>query len=123
MGRTSQQKGRRAEIELSRLLNERGYHTRPGEAVSFGREADIVELDGVHIEVKRRECPDISAALRQAREDAAYFGDGLPAVFHRGNRQQWRVVMALDDWLDLYNSRLPPKQAIRLTGGCRYEAE
>ena len=102
MGRSSQRKGRAAEIELSRLLNEHGYHTRPGKPVSFGREADIVGLDGVHIEVKRRECPDISAALRQAREDADYFGDGLPAVFHRGNRQQWRVVMVLDDWLKLY---------------------
>lgn len=108
MSRSQQQKGRRAEIELSRLLNERGYHTRPGEAVSFGREADIVGLDGVHIEVKRRECPDISAALRQAREDADYFGDGLPAVFHRGNRQQWRVVMTLDDWLRLYERRRSP---------------
>ena len=102
MGRSSQRKGRAAELELSRLLNEYGFHTRPGEPVSFGREPDIVGLDGVHVEVKRRECPDLSAALRQAREDAERFGDGLPTVFTRGNRQQWRVVMALSDWLKMY---------------------
>ena len=101
-GRKSQQKGRRAEIELAEILRGYGYSTRPGEAVSFGGEPDIVGLDGVHCEVKRREAPDISAALRQAAEDAAYLGDGLPAVFWRGNRQKWRVVMDLESWLRLY---------------------
>lgn len=102
MGRASQQKGRRAEIELSNILNEHGYNTRPGKAVSFGGEPDLVGLDGVHCELKRRENTDLAAALRQAREDAAYFGDGLPVVFARGNRQKWRVVMALEDWLEMY---------------------
>lgn len=102
MGKTQQQKGRRAERELSRLLNGYGYATRPGAAVSFGGEPDVVGLDGVHIEIKRRENPDLSAALRQAAEDASYFGDGLPVVFQRGNRQRWRAVMDLDVWLEFY---------------------
>ena len=102
MGKASQQKGRRAEIELSRILNEHGFQTRPGKAVSFGSEPDIVGLEGVHIEVKRRETTDLSAALRQASEDAEYFGDGLPVVFTRGNKQGWRAVMDLESWLALY---------------------
>ena len=102
MSRAQQRKGRKAEIELSNILNEHGFHTRPGAAVSFGKEPDIVGLDGVHVEIKRRENPDISAALRQATEDAAHFGDGLPVVFARGNRQKWRAVMDLDTWLALY---------------------
>lgn len=102
MGKTQQQKGRRAEIELSRILDGYGYTTRPGMAVSFGGEPDVVGLPFVHCEIKRRENPDLSAALRQATEDAAYFGDGLPAVFFRGNRQQWRVVMDLDVWMKMY---------------------
>ena len=93
MGKREQQKGRRAEIELSRILDGYGYATRPGQAVSFGGEPDVVGLDGVHIEIKRRESPDLSAALRQATEDAAYFGDGLPVVFFRGNRQKWRFFV------------------------------
>lgn len=102
MGRSSQQKGRRAELELSGILNEYGFQTRPGAAVSFGSEPDIVGLPGVHCELKRRENPDISAALRQARRDAEHFNDGLPVVFTRGNRQRWRVVMDLEDWLSMY---------------------
>lgn len=89
-------------MELSRILQEHGYQTRPGAPVSFGGEPDIVGLDGVHIEIKRREATDMSAALRQAAEDARYFDDGIPAVFWRGNRQKWRVVMDLENWLELY---------------------
>lgn len=103
MGKTQQRKGRRAEIELSNLLGGHGYATRPGTAVSFGNEPDVVGLDGVHIEIKRRENPDLSAALKQAAEDAERFGDGLPAVFFRGNRQRWRVIMDLDVWLEMYS--------------------
>lgn len=104
MGRREQKKGRRGEIELSKILNDRGYNTRPGAAVSFGSEPDVVGLDGIHVEIKRRECPDIPAALRQAAEDAAFFRDGIPALFTRGNRARWRVVMDIDEWLKLYNS-------------------
>ncbi len=102
MARASQRKGRAGELELCRILSGYGYDVQPGTAVSFGATPDIVGLPGVHIEVKRREQTDISAALRQASEDAQRFSDGLPVVFTRGNRQHWRVVMALDDFISLY---------------------
>ena len=103
MGKSSQRKGRAAELELVRILREHGYNdVRAGQAVSFGIEPDIIGLDGIHVEVKRRENTDIAAALRQASEDAEYFGDGLPVVLTRGNRESWRVVMTLEDWLELY---------------------
>lgn len=105
MGAAQQRKGRAAELELCRILNGMGFQVRPGEAVSFGREADIVGLENIHAEVKRREAVDLSAALTQASTDAAYFG-GLPAVFHRGNRQKWRVTMTIDDWASLYKRAL-----------------
>ena len=101
VGRMEQRKGRAAEREICGLLNGMGFQVRPGEAVSFGREADIVGLKNIHAEIKRREAVDLSAALTQASTDAAYFG-GLPAVFHRGNRQKWRVTMTLDSWIALY---------------------
>lgn len=103
MGRASQQKGRRAEIELATILNRHGYDTRPGVPCSFGSEPDLVGLPGIHAELKRREAVDISAALRQAQEDAEYFG-GVPVLFCRGNREAWRVVMGLEDWLQLYRA-------------------
>ncbi|MBR3861404.1 MAG: hypothetical protein IKM84_05960 [Oscillospiraceae bacterium] len=106
MGRSQQRKGRSGELELCRLLNAQGYAVRPGQAVSYGQEPDLVGLPGVHIEVKRREVVDLAAALKQAAEDAERFGDGIPAVFARGNRQKWRVTMLLDDWLNLYQRYL-----------------
>lgn len=102
MARASQRKGRAGELELCRILSGFGYDVKPGAAVSFGSTPDIVGLPGVHIEVKRRENTDIAAALKQAAEDAQRFGDGLPVVFTRGNRQRWRVVMDLDDFMELY---------------------
>lgn len=102
MGVRSQKKGRRGELELCRILAGYGIEARPGCPVSFGAEPDIVGLPGIHVEVKRREQTDLSAALKQAAADSEKFGDGLPAVFMRGNRQNWRVVMALDDFMKLY---------------------
>ena len=101
MSRAQQRKGRKAELELAEILTEYGFNVRPGKAVSFGAEADLIGLPGIHCEVKRREQVDLSAALRQAKEDSERFGDGLPAVFFRGNRQRWRVAMELADWIQL----------------------
>ncbi len=102
MAKSSQRKGRRGEIELCHVLNDYGYDVKAGRTVSFGTEPDLYGLPGVHIECKRREQTDISAALRQASADAAKFGDGIPVVFTRGNRQRWRVVMELDSFMELY---------------------
>lgn len=105
MPRASQRKGRRAEIELCKILKRHGVETvRPGKPLNFGKEPDVVGLPGIHVEVKRREHVELSTALRQAKEDATYFG-GLPAVFHRGNREKWRVTMDLEDWIALYMQR------------------
>lgn len=105
MGRYSQAKGRRAELELVRVFQSYGIQAEPGQAVSYGTTPDIVGVAGIHVEVKRRENVNLSAALEQAKQDAERFHDGLPAVFHRANRRGWRVTMALSDWLILYQGR------------------
>lgn len=102
MGRSSQRKGRAAELEIARLLQGYGYDVEPGRALNYGTEPDLVGLKGIHCELKRREHVDLSAALKQAAADAKKFKDGLPTVFHRGNRQNWRVTMTLENWLKLY---------------------
>lgn len=104
MGAKSQRKGRQAELELCRILQQYGCDARPGQAVSFGSTPDVVGLPGVHIEVKRCEKLNLSAALQQAVEDACRFKDGAPAVFHRRSRQPWLVTMRLTDWLALYQT-------------------
>lgn len=107
-GKSSQRKGRTGELELCRLLQAHGIPAEPGKAVSYGSTPDITGVRGIHCEIKRQENVNLSAALSQAAADAERFGDGLPAVFHRRNREGWRVTMALPDWLELYRSYQPP---------------
>ena len=102
MGKPSQRKGRAGELELARILQGRGYAVRPGRARSYGAEADVSGLPGVHVECKRQERLRLSEAVQQAVRDAERFGDGLPAVFHRRSREGWLVTMPLEGWLKLY---------------------
>ena len=106
MSKSSQAKGRRGELELVRLFQSHGIPAEPGQAVSYGNTPDIVGVDGVHVEVKRRENVNLSAALEQAGRDAERFG-GLPAVFHRKSRETWRVTMPITAWLTIYKRAFP----------------
>lgn len=106
MGKSSQSKGRRGELELVRLFQSHGIPAEPGQAVSYGNTPDIVGVNGIHCEIKRRENVNLSAALEQAQRDAVRFG-GLPAVFHRRNREGWRVTMPLQSWVELYKQAFP----------------
>ncbi len=105
MGKSSQAKGRRAELELVKIFQSHGIPAEPGQAVSYGTVPDITGVAGIHVEVKRRENVNLSAALEQAQQDAERFHDGLPTVFHRKNREGWRVTMPLSAWLELYRGR------------------
>lgn len=106
MGKSSQRKGREAERELAEILQGYGFEdVRPGEALNYGTEPDLVGLPGVHCEVKRHERIEIAPWMAQATADAAKFGDGAPAVFHRRNRQPWAVTMWLRDWIQIYKAR------------------
>ena len=100
--RKSQRKGRGGELELARLLRECGYDVQPGRAQSYGEVPDLTGLHGIHIEAKRCEQVRLSEWMAQAERDSERFHDGLPAVFHRRNRQEWIVTMRLPDWLVMY---------------------
>lgn len=89
-------------MELSRILQGYGYPVEPGHALNYGKEPNLSGLPGIHIECKRAEQFRLSEWMAQARHDAEKFGDGLPAVFHRKNRETWLVTMELQDWLRLY---------------------
>lgn len=104
MGKSSQRKGVSGECELASLLRAAGYTIERGGSESFGTVPDLMGLHGIHIEVKRVEKLNVSAAMRQAERDAARFHDGRPTVFHRKNREGWLVTMRFDDWLELYTN-------------------
>ncbi len=102
MGKSSQRKGAAGEQELVRILQRAGYAVERGGSQTYGTVPDIVGLPGVHIECKRQERLNLSAAMAQAIRDAQRFQDGAPAVFHRRNREAWMVTMLLSDWIKLY---------------------
>ena len=104
MGKASQRKGRAAELELCRLLNERGIPATPGDPLSFGTQPDVSGVPGVHVEVKRHERIEIMTWMRQSEQDAERFRDGAPAVFFRRSREPWLVCMRLEDWLKIYKT-------------------
>lgn len=102
MGKASQRKGAAGERELAGKLREYGFDIRRGGSLSFGEVPDLVGLPGVHIECKRVERLNVPEAMQQAITDSERFADGIPALFHRRNRQPWLVTLRLEDFMTLY---------------------
>lgn len=105
MGASSQRKGADGERELAAKLREYGYEIERGGSLSFGEVPDLVGLPGVHIECKRVERLNVPAAMQQAVKDSQRFRDGMPALFHRRNRQPWLVTIRLEDFMQLYQGK------------------
>ena len=105
-GRSAQSKGRRAEIELARYLKDHGIESaRPGDPLNYGQQADVMGVDGVHIECKRHERLEIARWYQQAETDAQRMQDGRPAVIYRQNRRPWMIVLSLSDFLSLMEDK------------------
>lgn len=112
MGKQSQRKGAAGELELVEILNGYGYETERGGSLTYGTVPDVTGLPGIHIECKRSERLNISDAINQAARDSLRFRDGLPAVFHRRNRQPWLVTMRLIDWMRIYRRGIGSQKTI-----------
>lgn len=102
MSRYQQRKGAEGEKELASLLRSYGYSVQWGGSATYGTVPDCYGLPGIHIECKRVEKLNVSEAMKQSIRDALRFRDGLPALFHRKNRESWLVTMRLEDWMKLY---------------------
>lgn len=99
MALNSKQKGKAGELELAHKLKELGFETRRT-AQYNGKEngslADLVGIEGVHIECKRVERLNLDDAMEQAIRDSKE-GE-VPMVFHRKNRKGWLVTMRIEDF-------------------------
>lgn len=94
----SRQKGKRGELELSRILKRFGFNARRGQQYCGANgDADVVGVPGYHLEVKRVEKLNIDNAMQQAITDA--LESEIPVVVHRKNRKPWLVTMRLEDWI------------------------
>lgn len=97
----SRAKGAAAERELANILKEYGFDCRRGQQFCGANgDADVVGLNGIHLEVKRVEKLNIETAMQQSRSDARE--NEVPVVVHRRNRHGWLVTMDLDKWIELY---------------------
>ena len=97
----SRDKGKRGELELAHLLSSYGYKCIRGQQYSgINGDADVVGLDGIHIECKRVENLNLDKAMEQSIRDKR--ANEIPVVIHRKNRQPWKVTMLLDDFMKLY---------------------
>ena len=97
----SRNKGARGERELSSKLNEYGYDCRRGQQYCGANgDADVIGLNGIHIECKRVEALSLYKALSQAKSDAKN-GD-IPVIMHRKNNCEWVVIQPLETWIEMY---------------------
>lgn len=100
----SRRKGAAGERELANILKSYGYDARRGQQYCGANgDADVIGLEGVHIECKRVERLNIHDAMKQAADDARE--RETPIVAHRKNNTEWLVTMRLSDWIQLYRGK------------------
>ena len=97
----SRAKGAAGERELSKVLGEiLGVKMRRGQQYSgLAGNADVVGVDGLHVECKRVQNLNVSKAIAQAIADSK--PGSVPVVAHRKNGEQWLLTCCLDDVVEL----------------------
>lgn len=99
----SRKKGARGERELAHVLESHGYDTRRGQQYSGANgDADVIGIEGLHIECKRVERLNIYDAMDQSRNDARL--DETAVVMHRKNHKPWLVTMDIGDFIKLWEN-------------------
>ena len=102
----SRAKGAAGEREIAKILREHGFeNARRGHQFSGANgDADVVGIDGLHLEIKRVEALNIDKAMEQSKRDARE-GE-TPVVFHRKNNKEWLATLRLEDFISIYKGEL-----------------
>lgn len=91
MAKMSRTKGKVGEREVADLFRQHGVDARRGQQYNGVEGQDvIVDLPGVHVEVKRVEAFRLYPSFEQAKRDGA---GKNPVVFHRMSKKPWVAVM------------------------------
>ena len=95
----SKQKGKRGELEVARILKEHGYNARRTAQYcgNTGDAADVIGLNGFHIEVKRCETTKIWDWIHQAERDCK--AEETPLVVFRKSHEDWKVALSFETFL------------------------
>lgn len=110
----SRSKGKRGELEASKVLNGVfGTSSRRGQQYKGSPDSPDIAgfIPGVHIEVKRVERFNLYDALEQADRDKGPLD--VPVVMHRKSRQPWVFVIKVEDvlrFMDMYDARKKDEQ-------------
>lgn len=104
MGKGSKRKGSAGERELAAIFRERGWPVYRTYASGAGLEkGDLGGLSAkgakYHIECKRQERIEIHKWWEQSVGDCP--PDANPLVIFRRNKEDWKVLLSLDHFLDL----------------------
>lgn len=97
----SKQKGKRGELEVARILKDHGFDARRTAQFcgNTGEAADVIGLEGYHIEVKRCETTKIWDWIQQAERD--HKAGTIPLVVFRKNGESWKVTLDFEVFLDI----------------------
>lgn len=92
----SKTKGANGERELAQMLRYQGHigARRGQQFCGLNGTADVIGVDGVHIECKRVERFTDEPALQQAERDAR--AGEVPVVIYRRNKEKWKVCLRQD---------------------------
>ena len=96
-------KGKRGELEIAGLMRGYGYPKARRSAQYCGAlgDADVIGVDGLHIEVKYRERINDEDHLLQAEGDSRK-GD-VPVVMYRRSRENWKALVRLNVFMTIWN--------------------
>ena len=97
----SKNKGKRGELEIAHILQKHGYDARRTAQFcgNTGDAADVIGLDGFHLEVKRCETTKIWEWIAQAEND--HKADTVPLVVFRRSRSPWMVCLNFETFLEI----------------------
>ena len=111
----SRRKGADYEREIARELRDYGYKARRGQQFCGANgDADVVGLEGIHLECKRTEKTDLYGWMAQAERDARE-GE-LSVVFHRKNNCKTLAIMSMETFMRMYQDYEPPVPFADLEG-------
>ena len=107
MSVNSREKGKRGERYVADFFKEHGYdaHRSAQFCGKTGQAADVIGVNGVHLEVKFQEKMCLYDWMAQAVRDSEAEGKGnIPVVIHKQSRKDMLVTMRAEDWIKLYEA-------------------
>ena len=97
----SKQKGKRGELEIAHIMQRYGYPAERGVQYSgLKGNADVVGVDGLHIEVKRAQRVNDEHYMQQAERDAR--AGAVPVVMYRRNNESWKALCRLEVFMAIW---------------------